>query len=292
MQGGNDLAEMPQSFEFKQNNHDQLLIEAQQLMIDGARGNLHEENESNLINPLVLGNLEQICQLPDTKSIDTDIYFPACDSFSNRLTVNVMVRMTDKGPKTVVKSVHPNIGLTKDNIRDIQEQIKSVSPQFQVGEDHHSSLITLTLNNHITRLQQQESEQTSNIITCNAENFSIDHCRQQHFTINNNCSIKKQTVESDGDFIRRSIFTHSLTQNLESDSNHLRHDTEERAHGRSSKNLQAGEKSQMEQVRQESRNQSVVHIVKVSHVNYMGAFLTLSYTYYYLLFCYVVYSAN
>ena len=41
------------------------------------------------------------------------------------LTLSVQVHMTEQGPKTIIQGLQPGVGLTKDHIMAIQQQVRN-----------------------------------------------------------------------------------------------------------------------------------------------------------------------
>ena len=71
---------------------------------------------------------------------------------SSSITLRVQVRMTEQGPKTIIQGLHPSIGLTKDHIRAIQQQVRTMLSQYNLKVNQLSPIMTLTLN--VTQNQQ------------------------------------------------------------------------------------------------------------------------------------------
>lgn len=79
---------------------------------------------------------------------------------TSSLTLRVQVRMTEQGPKTIIQGLQPSVGLTKDHIRAIQQQVRSLLAQYNLKVNQLSPIMTLTLhiaNQAQTQLQQHVS---------------------------------------------------------------------------------------------------------------------------------------
>ncbi|KAK7079315.1 hypothetical protein SK128_021119 [Halocaridina rubra] len=70
---------------------------------------------------------------------------PALSSGSS-LTLKVQVRMTEQGPKTIIQGLQPGVGLTKDHIMAIQQQVRNMLAQYNLQVNQLSPLMTLTLH--------------------------------------------------------------------------------------------------------------------------------------------------
>ncbi|KAF2367356.1 Zinc finger PHD-finger, partial [Trinorchestia longiramus] len=89
-----------------------------------------------------------------TAPVSTTNTVPKTDSSS--LTLKVQVRMTHQGPKTIIQGLLPTVGLTKDHIRAIQQQVRTMLAQYNLKVDQLSPIMTLTLqmNNSSTTTTQ------------------------------------------------------------------------------------------------------------------------------------------
>lgn len=91
------------------------------------------------------------------------------------LTLRVQVRMTEQGPKTIIQGLQPSVGLTKDHIRAIQQQVRSMLAQYNLKVNQLSPIMTLTL--HIGNQAQQvpqQHPQTIQVSAAQTVNQSID----------------------------------------------------------------------------------------------------------------------
>ncbi|XP_045626029.2 nucleosome-remodeling factor subunit NURF301 isoform X1 [Procambarus clarkii] len=75
-------------------------------------------------------------------------------SSGNSLTLRVQVRMTEQGPKTIIQGLQPGVGLTKDHIMAIQQQVRNMLAQYKLQVNQLSPVMALTL--HVPKKQQTQ----------------------------------------------------------------------------------------------------------------------------------------
>ncbi|XP_066966214.1 nucleosome-remodeling factor subunit NURF301 isoform X1 [Macrobrachium rosenbergii] len=75
------------------------------------------------------------------------------------LTLKVQVRMTEQGPKTIIQGLQPGVGLTKDHIMAIQQQVRNMLAQYNLQVNQLSPVMTLTL--HVPNKQQVQPSSTA-----------------------------------------------------------------------------------------------------------------------------------
>ncbi|KAK4328159.1 hypothetical protein Pmani_001432 [Petrolisthes manimaculis] len=77
------------------------------------------------------------------------------------LTLRVQVRMTEQGPKTIIQGLQPGVGLTKDHIMAIQQQVRNMLAQYKLQVNQLSPVLALTL--YVNNKQQQPTQQQEDI---------------------------------------------------------------------------------------------------------------------------------
>ncbi|XP_069982461.1 nucleosome-remodeling factor subunit NURF301 isoform X1 [Penaeus vannamei] len=75
------------------------------------------------------------------------------------LTLRVQVRMTEQGPKTIIQGLQPGVGLTKDHIMAIQQQVRNMLAQYNLQVNQLSPVMALTL--HVPNKQQTSGSSQS-----------------------------------------------------------------------------------------------------------------------------------
>lgn len=94
------------------------------------------------------------------------------------LTLRVQVRMTEQGPKTIIQGLQPTVGLTKDHIRAIQQQVRSMLAQYNLKVNQLSPIMTLTL--HIASQSQPTQPSQPQNVSPNVTPISKEQLTQQH----------------------------------------------------------------------------------------------------------------
>ncbi|XP_071513894.1 nucleosome-remodeling factor subunit NURF301 [Panulirus ornatus] len=79
-------------------------------------------------------------------------------SSGSSLTLRVQVRMTEQGPKTIIQGLQPGVGLTKDHIMAIQQQVRNMLAQYKLQVNQMSPVMALTL--HVPNKQQSQPQST------------------------------------------------------------------------------------------------------------------------------------
>ncbi|CAL4095384.1 unnamed protein product, partial [Meganyctiphanes norvegica] len=104
------------------------------------------------------------------------------------LTLRVQVRMTEQGPKTIIQGLQPGVGLTKDHIMAIQQQVRNMLQQYNLQVNQLSPVMALTL--HVpskspttaaptTAQQQQKQQQQQPQIASTATHQTVTVNQQQ-----------------------------------------------------------------------------------------------------------------